>query len=189
LVENARPLTSPLKPSVSTPNLYAASHDKQPSQQSTKSTSPVAGVERWLSPETWCDALFFPRPRLKVKRGHGSHGGSNGRIISPPITPIAEGATPRLSPALLGGRPQASLVIPGAPRKHRTLLKSRSAVDVLSGPSLSSRPRTAPTPQRRPDPGLDPIEGINLKESESVPSASTAQQELRPPSPVPSLTQ
>lgn len=189
LVKNGRPLTSPLKPSVSTPNLYAASHNKQPSQQSTKSVSPVAGADRWLSPETWCDALFFPRPRLKVKRAHGSHGGSNGRIISPPITPIAEGATPRLSPALPGRRPQASVVTPGAPRKRHTLLKSRSAVDVLSGPSLSGRLRTAPTPQRRTDPDPDPIEGINLKESGSIPGPSTAQQELRPSSPVPSLTQ
>ncbi|KAG2034130.1 hypothetical protein BDR03DRAFT_640050 [Suillus americanus] len=184
LVTNARPLTSPLKSSVSTPNLFATSRDKQPSQQNTKSTPPVAGVERWLSPETWCNALFFPRPRLKVKRAHEPHGGSSGRILSPPITPVAEGATPRLSPALLGGRPQISLVTTDALKEHHTLLKSRSAVDVLSGPSISSRPRTAPM-----QPCPDPIEGINLEESESVPAASTAQQELRPSTPVPSLTQ
>ncbi|KAG1769879.1 hypothetical protein EV702DRAFT_1140557 [Suillus placidus] len=189
LVKNARPLTSPLKPSVSTPNLSVTSHDKQPSQQSTKSTPPVAGVERWLSPETWCDALFFPRPRLKVKRTHGPHGGGSGRILSPPITPVAEGATPRLSPALLGGRPQVSLGSPDGLREHYASLKSRSVVDVLSGPSISGRPRTASMPQRRPDPDPDTIEDINLKESEFIPGASTAQQELRPSTPVPSLTQ
>ncbi|KAG1823801.1 uncharacterized protein BJ212DRAFT_1326768 [Suillus subaureus] len=184
MVKNARPLRSPLKPSVSTPNLFAASRDKQPLQQSTKSTSPVAGVERWLSPETWCNALFFPRPRLKVKRAHEPHGGSSGRILSPPITPVTEGATPRLSPALLGGRPQMSLVTTDTLKEHHALLKSRSAVDILSGPSISSRPRTAPM-QRHPD----PIEDINLEESECIPGASTAQQELRPSTPVPSLTQ
>lgn len=182
LVKDAHPLTSPLKPSVSTPNLFATSRDKQPSQQSTKSTPPVARVERWLSPETWCNALFFPRPRLKVKRAHEPHEGSSGRIVSSPITPIAEGATSRLSPALFGGRPQVSLIRTDTPRKHHTLLKSRSAIDVLSSSSISTRPRTAPM-QRRPG----PIEDINLKESESVQGTSITQQEFRPPSP--SLTQ
>lgn len=184
LAKNSRPLTSSLKSSVSTPNLFAASHDKQPSQQSTKSTTQVAGVERWLSPETWCDALFFPRPRLKVKCAHEPRGGSSGRILSPPITPVAEGATPRLSPALLGGRPQTSLATTDTLREHHTLLKSRSAVDVLSGPSISSRSHTVPTQWRS-----DPIEDINLKESKSGPGASTAQQELRSSTPVPSLIQ
>lgn len=187
-VKNARLLTSPLKLSVSTPNLFATSHDKQPSQQSTQSTPPVAGVERWLSPETWCDALFFPRPRLKVKRAHGSHGGSSGRILSPSITSVAEGATPHLSPAMLGGRPQVSLITTDAPRKHHVLLKSRSAIDVLSGPSISGRPRTAPM-KRHLDPDPDLIEDKNLEESEFVPGASTAQHELRPSTSVPSLTQ
>ncbi|KAG1790035.1 hypothetical protein EV424DRAFT_1460471 [Suillus variegatus] len=86
--------------SVSTSNLFATSHDKQPSQQSAQSTPPLAG--------TWCGALFFPRPRLKVKR-------SSGRILSPSITP-----------ALLGGRPQVS--------KRHVLLKSRSAIDVPPHP-------------------------------------------------------
>ncbi|KAI9431937.1 hypothetical protein H4582DRAFT_1214123 [Lactarius indigo] len=29
-----------------------------------KSTTPSRGKYRWLSPETWCDALLFPRPRF-----------------------------------------------------------------------------------------------------------------------------
>ncbi|KAG1729581.1 hypothetical protein EDB19DRAFT_1641875 [Suillus lakei] len=181
LDKDTHPLASSLKPSVSTPNLLATSHGKQ-----TKSLPPVAGFERWLSPETWCDALFFPRPRLKVRRIHEQYGGSSGRIVSPPITPIAEGAQPRLSPALLGGRPQVSAATPDALREHHVLLKSRSAVDILSGPSISGRPRAAHTPQQ---PDSDLIQDTSFKDPESVPRTSTAQQELRPSTSVPSLTQ
>lgn len=81
-----------------------------------------------------------------------------------------------------------SLVTTDAPRKHHVLLKSRSAIDVLSGPSISGRPRTAPV-KRHLDPDPDLIEDKNLEESEFVPSASTAQRELRPSTSVPSLTQ
>ncbi|KAG2127112.1 hypothetical protein DEU56DRAFT_958915 [Suillus clintonianus] len=175
--------------SVSTPNLSATSHSKQPSQQSTKSTPPVSGVDRWLSPETWCDALFFPRPCLRSERAHGQYGGSSGRIISPPITPVAEGASPRLSPAIRGGRPQVLSATHDVRKEHHVLLKSRSAVDILSGPSISGRPRTASTPQQRPDPDPDPVRNTSPKEDESVPGPSTVQQELRPSASVPSLTQ
>ncbi|KAG2128965.1 hypothetical protein DEU56DRAFT_956907 [Suillus clintonianus] len=175
--------------SVSTPNLSATSHGKQPSQQSTKSTPPVSGVDRWLSPETWCDALFFPRPCLRSERAHGQYGGSSGRIISPPITPVAEGASPRLSPAIRGRRPQVLSATHDVRKEHHVLLKSRSAVDILSGPSISGRPRTASTPQQRPDPDPDPVRNTSPKEDESVPGPSTVQQELRPSASVPSLTQ
>ena len=39
--------------------------------------------DRWLSAETWCDALLFPRPKLAVSTLGGS-----GRIVSPPDSPI-----------------------------------------------------------------------------------------------------
>ncbi|KAG0699187.1 hypothetical protein DFH29DRAFT_1015714 [Suillus ampliporus] len=123
--------------SVSIPNLSAAAHGKQPSQLITK---PVAGTERRLSAEMWCDALFFPRPRLKVKRAHGRFGGSSGRIVSPPV---ADGAPPRLGPALLSGRPRVMSTTYDAPREHHVSVKSRSAVDVVSGPSISGhKPQT-----------------------------------------------
>ncbi|OJA14594.1 hypothetical protein AZE42_12905 [Rhizopogon vesiculosus] len=51
---------------------------------------------------------------------------------------------------------------------------------------LSRRPRTAPTPQRHPD----TVPEISLKRAELAPDTSTVpQQELRPSSSVPSLTQ
>ena len=63
------------------------------------------GKDRWLSAETWCDALMFPRPRLKIKHDEISTSsvedtvtaegsfvipirrGSN-RIVSPPGSPL-----------------------------------------------------------------------------------------------------
>lgn len=183
---HTHPMTPQLKSSISTPNLSEAALGKRPAQQRTKSPPPATGSDRWLSAETWCDALFFPRPRLKVKGSRGRYGGSSGRIVSPPVTPISEDAPPRRSPAILGGRPRVLSATHDAPRT-RVLSKSRST-DVLSGPSISRRPRTAPTPQRRGDP--DTVLEINLKDPEPVPDASTVpQQELRPTSPVPSLTQ
>lgn len=167
----------PLKSTVSTPNLSEIARSKQPAKPGTKSPPLATGIDRWLSPETWCDALFFPRPRLKIKGSHGRHGGSSERIVSPPATPISEGAPPRLSPALLGRPRVLSAATHGTPRT-RILLNSKS--------TLSGRPRTAPTPQRLPDP--ETVPEISLKEREPV-TSTVPQQELRLPSPVPSLTQ
>ena len=51
--------------------------------------------DRWLSAETWCDAVLFPRPRLKVGIVATLGGGGSGRIISPdsPIEPDSNGLT------------------------------------------------------------------------------------------------
>ncbi|KAH9478208.1 hypothetical protein JR316_0008661 [Psilocybe cubensis] len=52
------------------------------------------GMDRWLSAETWCDALLFPRPRLRIKQepieGPIKAKESSGRIVSPPLTPTEE---------------------------------------------------------------------------------------------------
>ncbi|PPQ70345.1 hypothetical protein CVT25_000125 [Psilocybe cyanescens] len=52
------------------------------------------GMDRWLSAETWCDALLFPRPRLRIKQepveGPIKVKESSGRIVSPPLTPTGE---------------------------------------------------------------------------------------------------
>jgi len=162
--------TPHLKSSVSTPNLSEVARGKQPAQLRTKSPRPATGIGRWLSAETWCDALFFPRPRLKL-------GGSSGRIVSPPVTPISDDAPPHLSPGILGGRPRVLSATTHDKPRSRISLKSRS--------TFSGRPRTAPTLQRLPDPEMVPE--ISLKDPEPV--STLPQQEVRPSSPVPSLTQ
>lgn len=51
--------------------------------------------DRWLSAETWCDAILFPRPRLKSGTVP-TLGGTSGRIVSPPgspVDPILAGST------------------------------------------------------------------------------------------------
>ncbi|KAJ3561660.1 hypothetical protein NP233_g10062 [Leucocoprinus birnbaumii] len=75
------PNTTPqkqLKGSTSTPNLKGAKNALSTSRNVPK------GIDKWLSAETWCDALLFPRPRLKIK----SERSSSGRIVSPPGSPV-----------------------------------------------------------------------------------------------------
>lgn len=78
-------LGAQLKSSISTPNLRAAT-----SQVSQPSKAPALpkGKDRWLSAETWCDALLFPRPRLKIKQDKQTLYTGSGRIVSPPGSPI-----------------------------------------------------------------------------------------------------
>jgi serine/arginine repetitive matrix protein 2 len=63
-----------LKASVSTPDL--------------RTFRPPKGKSYWLSAETWCDAVVFPRPRFAIR--HASHDKRvvNRRMVSPPGTPL-----------------------------------------------------------------------------------------------------
>ncbi|KAJ8515490.1 hypothetical protein ONZ45_g7106 [Pleurotus djamor] len=69
---------------------------KQKSVPSSPHTGLPKGLDRWLSAETWCDALFLPKPRLKLKGDDQYYnnnnlgvGGSTRRIVSPPGSPVA----------------------------------------------------------------------------------------------------
>ena len=69
-----------IKASLSTPNLRAASVRQGSYGRpigGSQPTTPGFGA-KWLSAETWCDALIFPRPRFKVRTAH---------LISPPESP------------------------------------------------------------------------------------------------------
>ena len=83
------------------------------------------GKDRWLSAETWCDAVVFPRPRLKSGIVTTLEGGS-GRIVSPPGSPVQS------HPNGFTGTQEPSVV-------SRVLAHSRSLMD-LNKPagSLSS---------------------------------------------------
>jgi serine/arginine repetitive matrix protein 2 len=84
-----------LKNSASTPNLRSPSPKISHTRQNPPDDPPPPmftlpkGKDRWLSAETWCDALLFPRPRLKVKQDENGYVGS-GRIVSPPGTPLVD---------------------------------------------------------------------------------------------------
>ncbi|KAH9930813.1 hypothetical protein B0H21DRAFT_104970 [Amylocystis lapponica] len=79
LKSSRSPVGRSLKASISTPNL----------RQSARPPIPVTvprGKQRWLSAETWCDALILPRPRFAVRETDSAP--STGRIVSPPDSPV-----------------------------------------------------------------------------------------------------
>ena len=128
-----------LKNSTSTPNLRSPSPKISPTRQNPPDNSlpPMftlpKGKDRWLSAETWCDALLFPRPRLKVKQDENGYVGS-GRIVSPPGTPLVD--------EFGMNQPQEQGVV------SRVLAHSRSLVDlnIHASPSKSlARQRVAST--------------------------------------------
>lgn len=83
-----------LRGASSTPNLRASIK---------RGASVRTGGDRWLAARNWCDAILFPRPRLKVK---GPDGGSFQPIISPPVTPLHDnyGAKPAGPPTAVTSR-------------------------------------------------------------------------------------
>jgi hypothetical protein len=81
----------------------AARHTAPPMPSThAKQLPPPRPKDRWLSAETWCDALLFPRPKLKLKQEKnaafynqgdesfigGPAPSGSGRIISPPPSPV-----------------------------------------------------------------------------------------------------
>ncbi|KIM86141.1 hypothetical protein PILCRDRAFT_776323 [Piloderma croceum F 1598] len=130
---------SPLKGSVSVPNLRAR-------QQASPPTSPhlPKGIERWLSAESWCDAMILPRPRFKIKHHEeidsGSEkrdsGKSSGRIVSPPPTPIARstdfGQDTDLNEKASFLEREEQVAPRSSPKLRRRLTKSKSAANLRS---------------------------------------------------------
>lgn len=142
-----------LKSSVSTPNLRGSPRP----QQSPVSPMLPRGVDKWLSAETWCDAMFLPRPRFKVKHhspGFGENGSekyssgrSSGRIVSPPPTPISR--SPNGGGSDQNGFPRGSEQHdpgPSSLRPRRRLTKSKSATSLKSKSSLSNLAAAAVVP-------------------------------------------
>ncbi|KAI0367408.1 hypothetical protein BV20DRAFT_950322 [Pilatotrama ljubarskyi] len=171
LLPERRPSRISIKASMSTPNLRQAT--------GTAAVLPK-GKQRWLSAETWCDALILPRPRfaLRVVDGEGVVG--SGRIVSPPESPL-------WPPGM-----ESPLDAAGA----KVLKKSQSAIQ------LSSRGAYPPSPPRPPPVRPEPVrEEPEAGPSRAVPVRNDANTHLKPhrpksfalddlalPSPVPSLT-
>ncbi|KAK0203476.1 hypothetical protein DFS33DRAFT_1383728 [Desarmillaria ectypa] len=153
--------------SISSPDLRLSPAS---SSSRTQPKSPILkGKDRWLSPETWCDALFLPKPRFKVKQD-GSVQYGKGRIVSPPGSPVF---------ASFGQADQPPGVL------SRALAQSRSMVDL---------PRTAdPSHRHAPEPfyigHAQPSASVNTEAGPSRPPRprSLSLDDLALPSPVPSL--
>lgn len=153
--------------SISSPDLRLSPASS--SSRTQPKSSILKGKERWLSPETWCDALFLPKPRFKVKQD-GSIQYGKGRIVSPPGSPVFTS---------FGQANQQPGVL------SRALAQSRSMVDL---------PRTADLSHRHaPEPfyigQAQPPAFVNAEAGPSRPPRprSLSLDDLALPSPVPSL--
>ncbi|KAF9266272.1 hypothetical protein L218DRAFT_897317 [Marasmius fiardii PR-910] len=149
-----------LSHSTSTPNLRGKV--RPPYSQSRKNFK-----DRLLSAETWCDALLFPRPRLKIKRdgasGDSTPSYTSGRIVSPPGSPVADYFSNRLA---------AETGI-----ASRVLANSRSLVDL-------STSRAGPSTLRREVPLPPPVlTEVKQNKSETTPLANPPPAPVRPPRP------
>ncbi|KAI0278591.1 hypothetical protein BC826DRAFT_1113310 [Russula brevipes] len=145
---------------ISTPNLRSF-----PRGLSAGKHTPSRGKYRWLSPETWCDALLFPRPRLMAYVDD-----------EPPLQTFShQHAPPRFSPGAH---------VPREGRAHNpiALRGSHSAVN-LNAPN-SELARGPP----RAEPMLMALAQGNA-DGQTFPGRprSFAQDDLALPSPVPSL--
>lgn len=163
-----------LKTSVSTPNLRGerpkggqasgGSSVNSPGVQSVASSGP-----KWLSPETWCDALLFPRPRFRMRTAH---------VISPPTSPLGSNP-PYSAPARTQSRtPKRSLV--GGKSPPDLLIGSQAP---SSAPPIVISSNAEPAPQVQSPPDAAPAR----KSLRPPRPKSFAQDDLALPSPVPSL--
>ncbi|THH17082.1 hypothetical protein EW146_g3662 [Bondarzewia mesenterica] len=169
-----------LSKAISTPNLRTLPRHQVPSPASAQPTTPRR-KHRWLSPETWCDALLFPRPRFTVHEIDDStppKTSGSGRIVSPPESPLAAWETKPTEASPQSDRPKAGR---SGSSVGRRLPKSLSAVNLST-----SHEHAVAGPSRIPvdaNPSLLAPEGHGRR---SRPK-SFAQDDLALPSPVPSL--
>ncbi|KAI0692900.1 hypothetical protein BC835DRAFT_1492116 [Cytidiella melzeri] len=165
------PRSSVLKVSMSTPNLRHLPKGKQ----------------KWLSAETWCDAIILPRPRFAMTLIDEQGEGGSGRIVSPPPSPLLPTHQPD---------PMTSLTERPSLGVQKSLKKARSMGNLRSTPSptpesnqrpdISSAARTSPPP---PLPsGSKPPHGQASPSRPHRPK-SWALDDLALPSPLPSLSE
>jgi serine/arginine repetitive matrix protein 2 len=129
---------------ISAPNLRNFSRDFSMSKH-----FPSRGRSRWLSPETWCDALLFPRPRFLEYIDDDPPYALNNQQPSPTRPPEVIRPTkkpPRpLQMALRGSQSAVNLLAPnsgssrGPPRAEPILMVRRGSADD-DGQSSPGRP-------------------------------------------------
>ena len=171
-----------LKTSVSTPNL-AANAAPIRARSLTKKRPPTRskGQERWLSAETWWDALLSPSPRFKVRQAPRPHTATGGNVHRSVSKPVEAGPSRTLGvtfPSHQPARPRAvsttSNVRPAVP----TLSRSRSAADLGRPPTSAQHS------------GFEPALGTLVDEPTLTPDvASSRNSELLSLEPPPSLEQ
>jgi serine/arginine repetitive matrix protein 2 len=135
-----------LKTSMSTPNLAV-----RPRSLLRKKPTRSKGQDRWLSAETWWDALFSPSPRFKVKQAPRPDP-ATGTIVTGHVSrPVQREPNRHLGvtfPSVPAVRPRAVSATSDIKPTFPVLSRSRSAVD------LSGQP---PTPRAGFEPALETL--------------------------------
>ncbi|KAJ7068486.1 hypothetical protein C8F01DRAFT_1364812 [Mycena amicta] len=160
-----------LKNSTSTPNLREEA-SRSPNRL-RKVPSVAKGKDRWLSAETWCDAVLLPRPRLKVEDAQLILRGGSGRIVSPPGSPVlGDFNDPRPN---------------GIP--SRVLAHSRSMASLNNSDVSQNKPRIETSVRHREAPliAVSRPPPLTTKTERPPRPKSFAWDDLALPSPVPSL--
>ena len=174
-----------IKSSISTPNLRTVASSRNAAygrlNGGSQPITPGFGT-KWLSAETWCDALIFPRPRFKVRAAHP---------ISPPDSPLQDpylSSGPHSAP--LEHNEKIDMTSPPQPR----VLKKSASREKGSQDTLAwlKTPTSAPPQFSSPTPPLI-ISAPPLDEKPKAPvrpprPKSFAQDDLALPSPAPSLS-
>ncbi|KAI0084078.1 hypothetical protein BDY19DRAFT_1060601 [Irpex rosettiformis] len=168
------PRNSVLKVSMSTPNLRHLPKGKQ----------------KWLSAETWCDAIILPRPRFAMRLIDEHPGEGSRRIVSPPPSPLPSNFHPN---------PMTSLTQRPSIAVQKSLKKARSMGNISSSPPASREAHiqqrelpvvnTIAAPLPRPPPTQNQALLGNASSSRPYRPKSWALDDLALPSPMPSLTE
>lgn len=160
-----------LKASISTPDLRTPPSSRKhvangASSADTPGTPSATSMgTKWLSAETWCDALLFPRPRFRMRAAH---------VISPPGSPTEYG--PPYSAPLLAER-----------TRKRSLLRTDAQGKDGALSASTDVPSRAAVPSYAVHPPEQPQAGPSKKIERPLRPKAFAQDDLAIPSPIPSL--
>ncbi|EIN08251.1 hypothetical protein PUNSTDRAFT_134643 [Punctularia strigosozonata HHB-11173 SS5] len=164
---------SRLKTSLSTPNLRSPSKTHLPAipQLSTSGDYNLLARDRWLSAETWCDALLFPRPRFKVRQGPSTPPmPRRAHVVSPPPDIIwpAPGAEQYERARVAGARPRVGSLRTPTGNKGLGLHKSRSQADIGVSRALDVVSASTPVPAVATvnESALERLPPVNIREEQ-----------------------
>jgi serine/arginine repetitive matrix protein 2 len=176
-----------LKNSISSPDLRSASRAANPPPSIPPKSKSSAGKDRWLSIETWCDAIVFPRPRFYLNKPGETE--KRPLIISPPGSPIASTSAYHEEHGEQKSYGKNTMPV----LQSRVLLHSRSQTD-LHSPTADAGSSSRPLITRRRGATLPNGAVWHSPTAEGPPISNGAPADpTRPipdalPSPVPSLT-
>ncbi|THH04035.1 hypothetical protein EW145_g5817 [Phellinidium pouzarii] len=165
---NLKSTSNKLKSSMSTPNLRSQGANANAKPLNTPTSSPSA---KWLSAETWCDALLFPRPRFRLRTAH---------VISPPDSPV-QNNPPHSAPLQTRPPKKGLLFMQGGTESQNGSQMPQSGPPLVFSPAPSSQPLPSSLSPAHPEPGL------SNKTLRPPRPKSFALDDLALPSPVPSL--